>query len=221
MPFPGCGRCGPPAFDFNRLDPVDCRITMLDRSTDARGRILGDRPTEDACPEGEGFVPFEDAWIERPIVERFAAVASRHSDKVAVADETTRLTYGELRRAAFHLARRIDTLVPAGRPVGVLLPNNALFPVAALGCLAAGRPYVPIDPNSPALRIDHIRREAGLSAMILDRVAGEVFYDAGALPCLDIGTSLGIDEEQTPPDAATDGPAFILYTSGSTGRPKG
>jgi acyl-coenzyme A synthetase/AMP-(fatty) acid ligase/thioesterase domain-containing protein len=172
-------------------------------------------------PTDVAFDRFDDTWIDRPIIELFNQVVARHGDKLATVDETTRLTYRELQRASFHLARRIDTLVPPGTPVGLLLPNTALFPVAALACLAAGRPYVPIDPTYPSVRIDQIREEAGLSAMIIDRVDGKVFYEAGSLPCLDIGTSMDAAADEVPPIASPGGPAVILYTSGSTGRPKG
>jgi amino acid adenylation domain-containing protein len=197
-------------------------MLMLDRNTAARWPNLPGYPSiDDDWPADAAFEYFDEGWIERPIADRFDEIASRHGDKVAVADGLRQLTYRALRRAAFHLARRIDALVPAGRPVGILLPNDALFPVAALACLAAGRPYVPIDPSFPAQRIDEITREAAFSAMIIDRIAGEVFYDAGSLPCLDIGTSLDVADEQSLPAAPAAGPAVILYTSGSTGRPKG
>src|SRR5579864_4761923 len=164
---------------------------MLNRDEDDGWQTpRDDLPIDHDGPTDIAFSPFDDAWIERPISSIFNEVVARHGDKIATVDETTRLTYRELQRAALHLARRIDALVPPGRPVGLLLPNNALFPVAALACLAVGRPYVPIDPTYPATRIGQINDEAGLAAMIIDRVDGEVFYGAGALPCLDIGTSL-------------------------------
>ena len=105
--------------------------------------------------------------------------------------------------------------------MGILLPNNALFPVAAFACLAAGRPYVPIDPSYPQARIDDIRNEAGLAAIISDQVDGNVLGGAGPLPWLDIGSSLDADDDTSLPVASSEGPAVILYTSGSTGRPKG
>jgi acyl-coenzyme A synthetase/AMP-(fatty) acid ligase/thioesterase domain-containing protein len=182
----------------------------------------GDLPIDHEGPIDVAFDRFDDDRVERPIAEIFASIVSRHGDKIAVVDETTSLTYRKLQGASSHLARRIDALVPPGRPVGILLPNNALFPVAALACLTAGRPYVPIDPTYPSIRADQIREEAGLSAIIFNRIDGKVFYGGSTLPCLDIGTSLLDDAGNQPAViASSDGPAVILYTSGSTGRPKG
>jgi acyl-coenzyme A synthetase/AMP-(fatty) acid ligase/thioesterase domain-containing protein len=191
---------------------------VLDREWQASPNDL---PLDHDGPVDVPFEPWSDSWIERSIVEIFNEVAGCHGDKIAIVDDSTRLTYRALQSASLHLARRIGALVPAGRPVGILLPNNALFPLAALACLAAGRPFVPIDPTFPQARIDDIREEAGLSAMIFDRVDGRVFDGAGSLPRLDIRSSLDADGELVPTVVSPDGPAVILYTSGSTGRPKG
>ncbi len=193
------------------------------RNDDDRWHIPhGDLAIDHEGPIDVVFDRFDDDRIERPIAELFNQIASRHGSKIAIVDETTSLTYRELQRASFHLARRIDALVPPGRPVGILLPNNALFPVAALACLTVGRPYVPIDPTYPSIRADQIREEAGLSAIIINRIDGQIFYGGSSLPCLDIGTSL-LDGADNQPSviASPGGPAVILYTSGSTGRPKG
>jgi acyl-coenzyme A synthetase/AMP-(fatty) acid ligase/thioesterase domain-containing protein/acyl carrier protein len=122
-----------------------------------------------------------------------------------------------------HLARRIDEQAPQGRPVGILLPHGRLFPVAALACLATGRPYVPIGLSSPAARIHDIVHEADLAAMIVG--AGE---EAGVtLPASlpRIALDVAAPEQDMPPAfeaaAAVEAPAVILYTSGSTGKPKG
>ena len=171
------------------------------------------------------FERFEDAWIERPIMARFEQIAVRHAERVAVDDGTTRMTYRMLRRSVYSLALRIEAVAPPGRPVGILLPHNAFFPLAALACLAIGRPYVPIDLKHPAARIDEIIREANLAAIILNAGTDTARLVSSALAQIDIATALAATDE---PDMATlstlpivDCPAVILYTSGSTGKPKG
>src|SRR3954447_20659811 len=106
---------------------------MLDQiSRDDWETSPGDLPLDHDGPVEVAFEPWSERTVERPIVEIFGEVAARHADKLAVVDEGTRLTYRALQNASLHLARRIAALVPAGRPVGILLPNNALFPVAAI-----------------------------------------------------------------------------------------
>jgi amino acid adenylation domain-containing protein len=171
--------------------------------------------------DGPLEVPFErfaDDWVERPIAERFEWIAARHGDSVAIDDGRRCFTYAALRRAVRCLAWRIDAAVLPGLPVGVLLADGALFPVAALAALAAGRPYVPIDARYPAERNARVMRDAGLAAVVADGTAPAL--PPGLQP-IDIATALGAADEPLPIVAPGAGPACILYTSGSTGEPKG
>jgi amino acid adenylation domain-containing protein len=63
---------------------------------------------------------------------------------------------------------------------------------------------VPLDARLPRARIEHMRRDAGVTR-VLEHVELDVAEDPG------------------PPEVALDpeAPAYVLYTSGSTGRPKG
>jgi amino acid adenylation domain-containing protein len=167
------------------------------------------------------FDHFDNVWLERPLFDRFEDIVARHGDKTAVVDEFMQFSYRELRRACFHLAHRVQKLVPPGKPVGLLLPNGALFPVAALACLAVGRPYVPIDPSYPAMRNEEVMRDAGVAALIIDQTAQMPEIGAASLPQIDIGSSLHVTDEPRLSVVPANGPAAILYTSGSTGQPKG
>jgi acyl-CoA synthetase (AMP-forming)/AMP-acid ligase II len=113
--------------------------------------------------------PFDNSWIDRPIFARFELIADLMPDKIALDDGVFRFTYREVQQAARHLAVRVEATVPMGRPVGIFLPNGALFPIAALACLATGRLFVPIDQSYPPERNDQIIKEAGLAAVILGR----------------------------------------------------
>src|SRR5262245_13993953 len=109
-----------------------------------------------------------------------------------------------------------------GRLVGIFLPNNALFPIAALACLATSRLFVPIDHNYPPERNDQIIQEAGLAAVILDRTDEMTNSSLATVHQLDLTHSLNQRKnERIIPVGQIDGPAVVLYTSGSTGRPKG
>jgi non-ribosomal peptide synthetase component F len=166
-------------------------------------------------------VPFLTEWVDRPIFDRFAHIVAQYGQKIAVDDGVLRFSYDQLFRASLHLAQRIDASVPPGRPVGVLLPNGSLFSIAALACLAVGRPIVPIDSNYPPARQEQIIRDSGLKGLILhpELAKDEGNTIEGILP-IDITISMQATPNCNVVVSAPGGPALILYTSGSTGRPK-
>jgi len=178
-------------------------------------------------PAEVAFDYFDASWMERPIGERFEHIAARYPNRLAVADYANRLSYEELRGRVRSLARRIGEQTPPAQPVGILMPHNALFPVAALACLSAGRPYVPIDLKYPAARIDSIIQEARLSAVILDEAGAAAQWLPADMTT--IRFEAGVDDAARPAAASANtsasisvgSPAVILYTSGSTGKPKG
>jgi taurine dioxygenase len=187
-------------------------------------QFASDRPLDLGGPTDIPFEPFDDSAIERSIISRFQEIVGRYPSRTAIDDGETRQTYAEVWHIACHLARQVERLVPAGRPVAVVMPNAALFPVAALACLAASRPYVPIDLDYPATRNTEILREAGVAAAITQPgVAAAGALIPSSLPVIYADVSEALAAAVEPPfDAAgSGGPAVILFTSGSTGRPKG
>jgi amino acid adenylation domain-containing protein len=225
------GPQGAPDAMTNTSRPLDLVVADADRadgsgyaSLDRAWQVAGNRPLDLGGPTDIPFEPFDDGAIERPIISRFQEIAGRYPTRTAIDDGETRLTYAEVWRIACHLARQVESIVPAGRPVAVVLPNAALFPVAALACLAVARPYVPIDLDYPAARNAEILREAGAAAAITQHdppVAKGLI--STSLPVIYAGVTEALTAADQPPLDLPEvaGPAIILFTSGSTGRPKG
>ncbi|MFF2040905.1 amino acid adenylation domain-containing protein [Kitasatospora sp. NPDC058170] len=173
-------------------------------------------------PAGQALVrpAARDTRWERtgPALLHHSLLGSADSDAPAlVAPDGEVLTRRQLASAASAVAER---LVAAGLRVGGTVAVGSRHgwrqAAAALGVLAAGGAFVPVDPAWPQRRIDAVLRSAGAELAVApgDWGAGlrEVALDDGdrwapaRLPDVPVG----------PQDLA-----YVLFTSGSTGEPKG
>jgi amino acid adenylation domain-containing protein len=172
--------------------------------------------------------PAAGAWpLDLCVHERFARVASRHPDRVAVSGPAgeAALTYGELAAAAAEIARRLQRLgIGAESRVAIAAERTPGLLAGLLGVLAAGATYLPLDPDYPADRIAHMLADARVAAVLVSPGLAELPAAPRAhrlelrLPAM----SAGPPAAAWPTSAALpDGLAYVIYTSGSTGRPKG
>ena len=138
---------------------------------------------------------------------RFAAIAKRMPDSLAVSWAGGTLSYRELNAAADRLASEL-TGRGAGRemPVAVKLPRGPHYIVAMLAILKAGAMCVPLEPGMPPERVDSILRQSGATIVVDERL---------------LETSSDGDGDFRPVDTAPEQAAYVVFTSGTTGEPKG
>ena len=108
------------------------------------------RPLDWNGPADRPFAGMGADDLDRSIIHRFERVARLFPDHVAVSDGAASLTYGQLWCGVGGLAERIAAATQPGSLVAVLAAANVLSAVAMLACLAAGRPFVALDPTLPA-----------------------------------------------------------------------
>jgi amino acid adenylation domain-containing protein len=157
------------------------------------------------------------------IHDRFAHVAARAGDAIAIVDGARTLTYRELDQASNQWAQRLRACgVAAEVPVGVCMDRGADLCVLLLAILKAGGVYLPLEPSHPRERLDFLVRDAR-APLVLTHAAllGKLTPCAGRVICVD--EAWEADSAGTPPAAAcaADNLAYLIYTSGSTGVPKG
>src|SRR5215207_9842402 len=83
--------------------------------------------------------------------------AADRGDSVAVALGEDRLSYAQLDTLSDHLAARlVDAGCTPGDRVGLLMPKQPLSVVAIQAALKAGCAYLPLDPESPPVRLARV-----------------------------------------------------------------
>jgi amino acid adenylation domain-containing protein len=179
----------------------------------------GQRPLDWNGPTGRTFIRFADEDLDRPIIDHFERAARRHPDRVAVTDAASSLSYAELWDGLSGLAETIAAETEPGDLVAIVLPTCSMFPLAILACLAAGRPFVALDPSYPDNWLRQVLEDARPALIIGQQ---DVLSDAPTTRVIHLSrVPRRAQKTWRPAELAVDEPACVLFTSGSTGRPKG
>lgn len=153
----------------------------------------------------------------------FGEIADARPDATAIRFDGREITYRELAEMSDRVARGLGSAT-SGAPtrVGLFMERSPEMIATMLAVLKRGAAYVPIDPEYPAERIEHLIRDSAVDLVVTDSgLAGRLPKEAQGLEVsrlLEQG-SVGSVPESVPVDAMS--PACVFYTSGSTGRPKG
>ena len=143
-------------------------------------------------------------------VKAFEQCARQNPDRLAVADATGSLTYGELSHHSDVLAHRLIACgVKPGDFVAVMLDRTIAFPLAVIAIHKAGAAYVPIDLEYPEERQKYMLEDCEAKVIIDSRFMADIDFAVSGETADHIDLS------------SPDGPAYMIYTSGSTGKPKG
>jgi amino acid adenylation domain-containing protein len=178
-----------------------------------------------AVPAGPG---------EADIADRLAAVAARHAEAVALRTPHESVTHAQLQSRARRLAAWLHAHSDdAAAPLAICMASSPAAIVAMLAALMLRRPYVPLDPASPARWLDRILDDARPEWVLTD-VPGRRAVGARAGRRLDLDDAQLVAHLAQAPDTGppagpaepalrplTERSAWIIYTSGSTGTPKG
>lgn len=155
-------------------------------------------------------------------VNRFEVQAAQFARRTALSFENQHISYQSLNEQSNRLARVLQQNgIGSGDFVGLYLDRSPDIIISILAILKTGAAYIPLDPHSPAERVQFIIQDAGIrhiishsnSAATLDShclLLDALANDCAAQPVDNLNIHL-------PPDS----PAYVIYTSGTTGKPKG
>jgi acyl-coenzyme A synthetase/AMP-(fatty) acid ligase/thioesterase domain-containing protein/acyl carrier protein len=178
-------------------------------------------------PAGAAHLPWWPDIVRRereggagPLLMRLGDLAADEPDRIAVDDGALRLSRRQLHGMALALCGAIRQAPLAEGAMGVLVADDALYLVALLGCIAAGRPAMLLSTETPADFTDRQARAAGLAGLIVNAAALRTAPEDGWIRLPVEAALAGGAPEPAPPGLAMDAPAVILATSGSSGAPK-
>ena len=208
---------------FSTLGFTAERITQTNETL---WRKAPDFPNDPHQPAHSKQPELEEDFTQKSLIEHIRIQAQLHGQKIAIDDGQETISYEALLQRAECLSQIILARTIDGEAIGLALRNSISLHVSILACLAAQRPYIAMDLNSPFERNRDIIRKSGLRTLIAIEEAHlndlHVTSDHQIIAIhREVNIALSNLTPLSRPTPDTDTPAIILYTSGSTGEPKG
>ncbi|MCK8671813.1 amino acid adenylation domain-containing protein [Rhodococcus sp. HM1] len=166
-----------------------------------------------------GTAPMPGITLPQLLAEAVAA----NPDGIALAAPGRRVTYAELDAASNRLARALRAAGVRRESIVAVALTRSVESVTAVWAVAkAGAAFVPVDPNHPAGRIEHMITDSEVTVGVtlsstVHRLPGSVCWLLLDEPAGDVSDAPITDGDPVNPGQA----AYVIYTSGSTGLPKG
>lgn len=161
------------------------------------------------------------------VLHEFVRHVEEQPDSIAVVDAFgAALTYGALADEVIALANVLAERDGNQKFVGVCIERSVDMVIAILAAQLSGAAYIPLDPMSPAGRLDTIASEVNLTTVLTDvdnrhRFTNSVVVARGAVDASTdaVDRRSGLRELIDHIDGAST--AYVIFTSGSTGTPRG
>ncbi|TCW37424.1 gramicidin S synthase 2 [Laceyella sacchari] len=201
-------------------------VRLLEQIVENPDCRLADLQLVTAEEQEQLLVAFNDSEMEFPadqtIHSLWAEQVARTPDKPAVVFGQEQLTYRELDIRSNQLARLLRGKgAERNQIIALMMPPSLEMIVGMLGVLKAGAAYLPVDPNYPQHRIEHMLSDSEAALLLTlgeptvpEAYAGETIR-VEEIPWTELDGN-AVDNGNDSSDLA-----YMIYTSGSTGKPKG
>jgi len=150
--------------------------------------------------------------VREKFQEEIRKILNKYRDRVFYIVNDNSITYGELLEKSEKLA---SFLRNENSPVIVYGHKNIEMIISFIGCILAGRSYVPVDIFTPLDRIEKII-DLSKSTLVINNSGRRNVFSIDSIFNID---NLDIVEENN--NINDNNICYIIFTSGSTGVPKG
>ncbi|NOQ24952.1 MAG: amino acid adenylation domain-containing protein, partial [Bacteroidales bacterium] len=159
---------------------------------------------------------------EKTIHQLFEEQVKQFPDKLALEYKNKTFTYQELNEESNKVANCLRKRnVFNEQLIGLMVNRSPEMIIGILGILKSGGAYVPIDPEYPKERINHLIKDSGVTILLSTEGFEKTFDFSGEIILLDGAivnkSSINFNIIKN----ASNNLAYVMYTSGSTGQPKG
>jgi len=159
----------------------------------------------------------------KTIIEIFEKQVEKIPDSIAVFFNGKKLTYKELNEQANQLAHYLKNnyKISPDDFVGIILERSEIMIIAILGILKSSGAYLPIEPDIPEKRIQHMLNDTNVSVVLTQKKYKELLNNQSSLFLDDFFNHQSESNKNLNHINNASDLAYVMYTSGSTGKPKG
>ena len=163
---------------------------------------------------------WSDSFPLTPIAALLQAAARAHGSLPALIGLRENLDNDAVARRVHQVGAWIENTVPADQAIATLVSHTPSGIAAILGCVAAGRITIPLNPGDPPGRVATLLNDAGAAFLLTDQAR---LPDLPARTrVLNLRDCASVRAEYVTATAhSPDAVCMVHYTSGSSGRPKG